>query len=163
MAEHFEITDAMRAVIGVESEPWTLEVTTTSIRAFARGVGYQDPVYFDLEAAAAAGYPTLPAPPTYLGTSVFHPLLCEPTFGVPRRAGPTLEHGLAGLLDGGTETVYERTPLAGDVLTSRSAVVDLETKQSGSLGTMLVVTTQTTYTDADGQLVATPRSQAIYY
>jgi acyl dehydratase len=163
MAEHFEITDAMRAVIGVQSEPWTLEVTTTSIRAFARGVGYQDPVYFDLEAAAAAGYPTLPAPPTYLGTSVFHPVLCEPTYGVPRRSGPKLEHGLPGLLDGGTETIYERTPLAGDVLTTRSAVVDLETKQSGSLGTMLVVTTETTYTDAEGQLIAKQRSQAIYY
>ena len=120
-------------------------------------------MYFDLEAAAAAGYPSLPAPPTYLGTSVFHPQLCEPTFGVPKRSVPKLEHGLPGLLDGGTETVYERTPLAGDVLTTRSAVVDLETKQSGSLGTMLVVTTETTYTDAEGQLVAKQRSQAIYY
>ena len=163
MADQFEITDAMRAVVGVASEPWTLEVTTTSIRAFARGVGYQDPVYFDLEAAAAAGYPSLPAPPTYLGTPVFHPQACEPTYGTPIRSGPKLEPGLAGLLDGGTETVYERTPLAGDVLTTRSTVVDLETKQSGALGTMLVVTTETTYTDVEGQLVARQRSQTIYY
>ena len=51
MAERFEITDEMRAVIGKEWPPWTFEVTTTSVRAFARGVGYTDRVYFDVEAA----------------------------------------------------------------------------------------------------------------
>ena len=49
MAEEIEITEEMRAVIGVESTPWTYEVTTTSVRAFARGVGYTDLVYFDVE------------------------------------------------------------------------------------------------------------------
>ena len=48
MAEKFELTDEMRAQIGRESPPWTMEVTTTSVRAFARGVGYTDPVYFDM-------------------------------------------------------------------------------------------------------------------
>ena len=55
MAEKIEITDAMRAVIGVESPPWTHEVTTTSVRGFARGVGYTDRVYYDEAAAKAAG------------------------------------------------------------------------------------------------------------
>ena len=50
MAESFEITDEMRAQIGKESPPWTYEVTTTSVRMFARGVGYTDPVYFDVDA-----------------------------------------------------------------------------------------------------------------
>jgi len=40
VAEKVESTDAMRSLIGVESQPWTHEVTTTSVRAFARGVGY---------------------------------------------------------------------------------------------------------------------------
>ncbi len=56
MAEKIEITDEMRAVIGIESEAWTYEVTTTSVRAFARGVGYTDLVYFDVEAAQAANF-----------------------------------------------------------------------------------------------------------
>src|SRR5689334_23683123 len=83
MAEHFEITDAMRALIGKESPPWTYEVTTTSVRAFARGVGYTDPVYFDVEAARRAGYRSLPAPPTYLGTPVFIPGKSSDTFSGP--------------------------------------------------------------------------------
>src|SRR5499427_1646801 len=73
MAKEFELTDDMRKAIGSASPPWTYEVTTTSVRAFARGVGYTDPVYFDVEAAKRAGYRNLPAPPTYLGTPVFVP------------------------------------------------------------------------------------------
>ena len=59
-----EITPAMRAVIGVESPPWTHEVTTTSVRSFARGVGYVDHVYFVEDVAKKAGYRSLPAPAT---------------------------------------------------------------------------------------------------
>ena len=51
MAEHFELTAEMKAHIGKDSPPWTFEINTTSIRAFARGVGYTDPVYYDIEAA----------------------------------------------------------------------------------------------------------------
>ena len=84
MAEHLEIKDAWRALVGVESSPWTHEVTTTSVRAFARGVGYTDPVYFDTEAARAAGYRSLPCPPTYLGTPVFLPGQSSDTFSGPK-------------------------------------------------------------------------------
>ena len=84
MAERFEITDAMRAAIGKETAPWTYEVTTTSVRGFARGVGYTDPVYFDVEAARRAGYRHLPAPPTYLGTPVFIPGQSSDTFSTER-------------------------------------------------------------------------------
>src|SRR5690606_22112382 len=123
MAQSFEITEEMRSLIGIESEPWTYEVTTTSVRAFARGVGYTDPVYFDVEAAREAGYPSLPAPPTYLGPPVFVPGRSNDTFSGPKPTGPQLnprDHGLDGLLDGGTETTYERPLVAGDVLTVTS-------------------------------------------
>ena len=66
MANEFELTEEMKAQIGKESPTWTYEVTTTSVRAFARGVGYTDPVFYDIEAAKKAGYRSLPAPPTYL-------------------------------------------------------------------------------------------------
>jgi acyl dehydratase len=164
MAESFEITDEMRALIGVESEAWTYEVTTTSVRAFARGVGYTDPVYFDEDAAKSAGYASLPAPPTYLGTPVFIPGQSNDTFSGPRNSGPTLNHGLPGLLDGGTETIYERPIVAGDVLSVTSAVTNLETKQSKGLGVMLISTTEMTCRDAkSGDVVARQRAQAIFY
>jgi len=164
MAAEFELTDDMRAVIGVESEAWPVEVTTTSIRAFARGVGYTDPRYFDESAAEAAGLETLQAPPCYLGTPVWIPGLSDPTFSGPMNSGPTVPHGLPGLLDGGTEVVYERPLVAGDRLTMTSKVTDLQIKESKSLGKMLVVISEQTYRDQKtGDVVMRTFGQGIYY
>ncbi|MBW2281691.1 MAG: MaoC family dehydratase N-terminal domain-containing protein [Deltaproteobacteria bacterium] len=164
MAEQFEITDEMREAIGVESPPWVYEVTTTSVRAFARGVGYTDPVYFDVEAAQKAGYRSLPAPPTYLGTPVFIPGQSSDTFSGPAQGGPSLQHGLKGLLDGGTETEYLEQICAGDTLVSTSKIVDLQVRESRSLGKMLITTSQATYTNQQtGKVAAIQRSQAIFY
>ncbi len=163
MATSFEITDEMRALIGVESEPWSYELTTTSVRAFARGVGYRDPVYFDVAAAQAAGYASLPAPPCYLGTPVFIPGESSDVFSGPRGSGPELKHGLPGLLDGGTETIYERPLVAGETLTATTKLTNLETKESKGLGVMLITTQETTWKDASGAVVATQRAQAIFY
>ena len=163
MATSFEITPEMRALVGVESEPWTYELTSTSVRAFARGVGYTDRTYFDREVARAAGYADLPAPPCYLGTPVFVPGECSDTFSGPKGSGPELKHGLPGLLDGGTETVYERPLVAGETLTATSRLTDLQTKESKGLGVMLITTQETVWRDAAGSVVATQRAQAIYY
>lgn len=163
MAEHFELTEAMRAQIGQESPPWTYEVTTTSVRAFARGVGYTDPVYYDVDAARKAGYRSLPAPPTYLGTPVFIPGRSNDTFSGPMEGNPRVEHGLTGLLDGGTETEYYEQICAGDTLTAVQRLAALDVRTSKNLGQMLIVTSETRYTNQDGKLVALQRGQAIFY
>ena len=163
MAGSIEITDEMRAAVGRQSEPWTYEVTTTGIRAFARGVGYRDPVYFDVRAAAEAGYGTLPAPVCYLGTPVYIPGRSDERFSSPNVGHRSLGHGLTNILDGGTETVYERPLLAGDELTARSAVIDLQVKQSRALGSFLLVTSETVFTDDGGDVVARQRGQVILH
>jgi N-terminal half of MaoC dehydratase len=164
MAAEFELTDEMRAVIGVESEPWPVELTTTSIRAFARGVGYTDGRYYDEAEARAAGHDTLPAPPCYLGTAVWIPGKSDVTFSGPRNTGPSVRHGLKGLLDGGTEVVYERPLKAGDRLLMTSKISDLEVKESKGLGKMLVVTSEQTFTDQDtGDVAMRTYAQAIFY
>jgi acyl dehydratase len=164
VARELEITDEMRAAIGKETPPWTYEVTTTSVRAFARGVGYTDPVYFDVEAARKAGYRSLPAPPTYLGTPVFIPGQSSDTFSTPISGQPTVKHGLKGLLDGGTEIEYFEQICAGDTLTAVSKLADLQVRESKALGKMLITTMETTYTNqATGKVVAKQRGQAIFY
>jgi N-terminal half of MaoC dehydratase len=163
MADSFEITDAMRSAIGSESPQWPVEFTTTGIRGFARGVGYTDPVYFDVEVAKAAGYASLPAPPTYGGIPVFIPGKCDNTYGFPLGGNVRIEHGLKNLLDGGTEYNYVRVPVAGETLMQSSKVADLEVKTTKSLGTMLLVTSEGTFVDSTGAVVMTTRGQAIYY
>jgi hypothetical protein len=163
MAENIEITEEMRAVIGIVSAPWTHEVTTTSVRAFARGVGYTDLVYFDEAAAKAAGYRSLPAPPTYLGTPIFIPGESSDTFSGPKNSGPSIDHGLPNLLDGGTETEYYGDICAGDTLTVTSQIADLSTRQGRSTGMMLITTQETRVVNQDGELVAKQLGQAIFY
>jgi len=163
MAENFEITDEMRAAIGVESPPWTYEVTTTSVRAFARGVGYTDPVYFDVEAAQAAGYRSLPCPPTYLGTAVFIPGKSNDTFSGPKNSGPGVNHGLKNVLDGGTETEYFADICAGDTLTVVGQVAELSLRESKTTGVMLIVTNETLFTNQEGVVVAKQRGQGLFY
>ena len=163
MAEKLELTDEMKSKIGWESAPWTYEVTTTSVRAFARGVGYTDPVYFDIEAAKKAGYRNLPAPPSYLGTAVFIPGKSDDTFSGPPGSFPEIKHGLTGLLDGGTETEYFDTICAGDILTGTGQLAALDVKESKSLGKMLVISSESIMKNQAGKVVAIQRGQAIFY
>jgi N-terminal half of MaoC dehydratase len=163
MAEAIEITPEMRAQIGVEADPWPYEVTTAGVRAFARGVGYRDPIYYDAGAARGAGYPALPAPPCYLGTPVFLPGQSDPVFSTPPGTGPRPRYGLTEVLDARTEVVYERPLLAGETLMGRHRLVDLQVKRSRSLGAMLLVSTETTFRDGSGKLAACERSQYIFY
>jgi hypothetical protein len=163
MAEQFELTQEMKDKIGWKSQPWTWEVTTTSVRAFARGVGYLDPVYYDIDAAKKAGYRNLPAPPTYLGSTVFIPGQTDDTLSIPPGFAPSLDTGMTGLLDGGTDTEYLETICAGDTLTSVNRLSDLSVKESKSLGKMLIISTETTFTNQDNTVVAIQRGQIIFY
>lgn len=163
MAEAFELTDELKAAIGREASPWTYEVTSTSVRAFARGVGYTDAVYYDVEAARAAGYRDLPAPPTYLGTAVFVPGRSDDTFSGPKEGQPRLNHGLKNVLDGGTEIEYREDICAGDTLTGVSAISDLRVSDSKAIGKMLIVSMDTRFTNQTGKLAAVLRSQVIFY
>ena len=164
MAEKIEIKDEWKAMIGKESPPWTHEVTTTSVRAFARGVGYTDPVYFDIDAAKAAGYPNLPAPPCYLGTPVFIPGKSDDTFSGPSEGGiDFFQFGLVNVLDGGTEVEYFGDVCAGDTLTVVKKLAGLDVRDSKALGQMLIISNEAEYKNQDGKVVMIERGQAILY
>ena len=76
---------------------------------------------------------------------------------------PDIKHGLTGLLDGGTETEYFDTICAGDILTVVTRLKNLEVKESKSLGKMLIITAETSFTNQEGTLVAVQRGQSIHY
>lgn len=158
----FEITDEMRAQYGVESEPWTYEVTTTSVRMYARGIGSTDPIHYDVDFAKSQGFRSIVAPLGYLGTPVFHPEKNDGTFGFPRRAGgPRLNIPFKGLLDGGTETEYFDVICAGDVLEETSHLADLKLREGGR--PMLFVTNESVYKDkATGKIVAKQKLTSIH-
>lgn len=162
MAEEFQLTEEMKAAIGVESKPWPYEVTTTSVRAFARGVGYTDRIYYDEDFAKSQGFRSLPMPPTLVATPVFDPEQSDHRFSGPRGVLPHYENPFKRLLDGGTETEYFDTICAGDKLTATSKITDMRSRP-GQLGTMLFTTTETTFRNGEGKVVAIQRGTSITY
>jgi hypothetical protein len=154
------ITDEMRAAVGREGDPTTLEVEKTGCRMFARAVGHKDPIFYDEAVAKSKGYRSIVAPPGFMGT---------PIFKVRDRAAEGEAPGIRGysipykrVLNGGTEIEYFDTICAGDTLTSRSKVTAFNERQ-GSLGPMLITSTQTTYTNQDGTVVAKTYGTVIQY
>jgi hypothetical protein len=155
------VTDDMRAAIGRESDPTTLEVEKTGCRMFARAVGHTDLIYFDEAYAKSKGYRSIVAPPGYLGTPVFKPR-SQPA---PQEETP----GIRGfsipykrVLNGGTEIEYFDDVCAGDTITSRSKITGFN-ERAGSLGPMLITNTELTYTNQHGTVVAKTRGTVIQY
>ena len=160
------VTDEMRAAIGVESAPSVQEITTTSVRMFARSVGYTDPVFYDVAEAKKRGYRSLPAPIGYLGTAIWDPRYNENTFGGRKGGGgPRVQSPYKLVLNGGTDVEYIGVDIcAGDTLTARSKLADLTERYSAALGSpMLIQTSETSYTNQDGKIVAITRGTSLSY
>jgi len=151
------ITDAMRARIGVESEPVAYEIDNTGCRQFARAVGYTDPVFFDEKAAQNQGYRGILAPAGFLG----HPVVVP---GQPSRVPEAfrLEFPYKRVLNGGTDIEYFDDVCAGDRLAAATKLTDL-TEREGKMGPMLIVSTETIFRNEKGAVVAIQRGQAIRY
>lgn len=116
--------------VGVMSEPRVVEVEKGFLKFFAKATGEADPVYFDEDAAHAAGHPGLPMPPTYLFSLAL---------SAPAKRGDVFdaEHGIgveiAKVLHGEQSFTYHRPIYAGDRLTLTTTTRDIYAKKGGAL------------------------------
>ncbi len=147
MADTSLITDQMRAMVGVESDPWYCELDRSNIRLFARAVGYDDPVYYDVDAAKAKGYHDLVAPPGFAGRPIYDPNK-HSTFDDEPGQFPWVTAGL----NGGTDFEYFDVLYAGDLLEARRKVVNW-TERSGKMGRMVILNVDIVYRRG-GEVVA---------
>ena len=157
------VTDEMRAAVGVEGSPTVMEVERTNCRMFARSVGHKDPIFYDVEAAKAAGYRDIVATPGFLGTPIFNPNRPPGMPGEMAGRGFTIPY--KRVLNGGTE--YEYFPendviCAGDTITAVGKIAGFE-ETTGSLGPMLITKRETTYTNQNGKVVAKMYGTVIQY
>ena len=160
------ISDEMRAAVGVEGPPAVMEVEKTNCRMFARSVGHIDAIFYDEATAQARGYPSIVAPPGFLGTPMFKP---GSGGGAPgEMGGRGFSVPYKRVLNGGSD--YEYFPdapdgdaiCAGDTITARSKVAGFE-EATGSLGPMLITRRETTYTNQNGKVVAKMYGTLIQY
>jgi acyl dehydratase len=104
--------------IGKQYDPVVYAVGREKIREYARAVGETNPVHLDLEAARAAGFADLVAPP------MFAVVYSAPAVGPPI-FDPDIELNFAMMVHGGQEFVWGEPVVAGDEITTVAAVKDI--------------------------------------
>jgi len=112
--------------LGHEMPASVLPIERTRLQFFAKAIGETDPVYTDASAARDAGYPDLPAPPTFL-------FAAELDSGASTQLLADLEIPLSKLLHGEQGFSYFRAACVGDTVTVRSTITDIYDKKGGAL------------------------------
>jgi len=104
--------------IGKTYEPVVYAVGREKIREYARAVGETNPVHLDVDAARAAGFADVVAPPMF--AVVFSaPSVAPPIFD------PEIELNFAMMVHGGQEFVWGPPVVAGDEITTTTCVKDI--------------------------------------
>ncbi|HET9733229.1 MAG TPA: MaoC family dehydratase N-terminal domain-containing protein [Acidimicrobiales bacterium] len=147
------------------------------IMMFARAVGDTNPVYHDEEAAKAAGFSGVIAPPTFVQASAqfdpdyfLRPKPGQKWFGSGRQptgidressGGGGGGRGGGGGLHAEQHYEYHRPLVAGDVLTATTRPGRTWEKEGRRAGKLVFSESVTEYRDQNGELVITARGVGV--
>jgi acyl dehydratase len=129
------------------TEPYL--VGREKVREFSRAVFATSPLNLDVEAARAAGYADVVAPPTFavvVQEKTLAQLLAEPDGGID----------FTRVVHGSQQFTYTRPIVAGDELTATLSVSSVKT-----LGAHAMVTAESSIVDAAGDHVVTAISTLV--
>jgi acyl dehydratase len=169
------VTDYHQSLIGVVGPVRTAPapVSADSIRRFVQAAMIDDPVHWDEEAAVAAGYPAIVAPPLYplnalrRGNGEPDPLDALADNPDWDGAGESTPQGLPPLklplhrmLNGGVSAEFFRLARIGDVISSQARYAEIADR-AGRSGDFVTVTIETQYRNQRDELLARTRSTII--
>ena len=146
------ITDAARAMIGVELEPVTIEIDKTLLKRFAvavRSPNPPNPLYHDEEYAARTEYGGIIAAPTLCGGFPWLGPILE-------KVNPSMGKYRVGL-NGGNEYEFFEPIRAGDVLTACPKLTNLSEKSRDDGGVMLLLDLEAEFRNQRGERVLAAR------
>ncbi len=112
--------------IGHQLPASEMALDRSRLRFFAKAIGETAPIYTDVQAAQAAGYADLPAPPTFLFGA-------ELDSGTTYRLLELLDIPVVKLLHGEQSFTYHQSACAGDTVTVQSRIDDIYDKKNGAL------------------------------
>ena len=127
-----------------------MEVEKGAIMKFAEAIGDDNPLWTDEIIARKGKYGGLIAPPTFLRSiRIDRP---ELPFDLP----------FTRLLDGGSDWEYFQPVSAGDLITAKNQITDLQ-ERVGRMGLMIIMTNLITYVNQFQEVVATQTNTSIRY
>jgi acyl dehydratase len=150
------VPEETRAMIGERlSEPVSATITLRDAQRFACAADDLNPIYFDEEAARAAGYRTVVVPPTFLAWALGgpRPVTDLREDGLYRGGGRRVHLNVQRVMAGGDAWEFLAPVYPGDTITSETRLKSLEEKEGGS-GPFVLQSTETTYTNQHGEIVA---------
>jgi acyl dehydratase len=148
------LREALLALVGTHGPETQGRVWSRDFRRFAIAVDDLDPIYFDDDAARAAGYPASVAPPVFLSATMdfgHGPALANlrpDGTGADRTSWLPLE-GFR-LMGGGQDLAFHRPVLDGTEVRVRSTLESVAEKE-GRSGPFLLLGLRTTYRDGSDQ------------
>ncbi|WP_243641459.1 FAS1-like dehydratase domain-containing protein [Natrarchaeobius halalkaliphilus] len=135
-----------------------MQIEAGKVAEFARAIGCESPEYYDEEAATSAGLEGIPAPVTFLRTSVFpryrpDGMGRDPVFdlGFEKRREVHGEHAIE----------FERPIYVGDTLSATATLADVYQRESDDGGAMTFAVQEIDYADETNEPVATERMTVI--
>ncbi|WP_249869691.1 MaoC family dehydratase N-terminal domain-containing protein [Oceanobacillus saliphilus] len=144
----------VKELIGIEYDPYSFEVEKGKIKEFAMAIGDDNPIYYNLESAQIEGFKRIPIPLTYLTV-----IDLWGGYGFQEKM-EKLKLNVTNILHGEQEYEFLKDVYAGDILTVTAKVTKVETKK-GTLGGMDLITTESKYTNQNGELVAISKNVLI--
>jgi acyl dehydratase len=124
-------------------------VSRAKIAEFADAIGDANPLYHDPEAARAAGYPDVIAPPTFLtvvNLRAINVIVSDPELGLD----------YSRMVHGDQNFVHTRPVHAGDVIELTTHIDEIMTRAGNDF-----ITLRAEITDAEGEPVCTTRAQLV--
>jgi acyl dehydratase len=157
------VSEEARALIGEAlSDPVTARITAKESQRYALAADDLNPIYLDEAAAKGAGYRTIVVPPLFLGWALgpFRPITELRTDGLYKSGGRRVNLNVSRVMFGGEEWDFLAPIYAGDTITAETRLKALDEKD-GSSGPFVLQSTETSYTNQDGELVARSRGLSI--
>jgi acyl dehydratase len=143
------------------SDPASVTLDMRESQRYARAVGDDNPIYFEQDAAEAAGYRGLVCPPTFVSHATVRPRPLEELRedGLYRDGGG-VRLRVSRMMFGGEEWDFLEPACVDDVITAETRLGGVDQKE-GSKGSFVRVVRETTYTNQLGQVVARARQIGI--
>jgi hypothetical protein len=162
------IQDSLKEIIGKPTGSSRVVVERGPVSLFAAAVKSTSPIYRNLEAAHAAGFDAIPAPPTWPFAMEFaghfeeiQPEGAQPPNPLGAIMGLLMANG-GLILHGEQEFIYHRPVQVGDVLVSEGRIADAYQKESKGRVMTFIVSETNWSDDTTGAPVVTTRFNLIH-
>ena len=139
MAEGSLITEELRKMIGIPSEPVIFNIEEGAIQRYAQAIGDANPIFNDIGNAGKNRYGRLMCPPGFTGWPI------KGGISFIKLVESLIEAGAPPrLLDGGVEFEFLEPIGAGDVLTATTKIANMVERET-KMGRMMFTKVETTF------------------